>query len=634
MMIDLDDGFIEMLGGTKTVDENGKVSYGTERTEDGAQSKIRISVQSPYFSIDSKAGNRLLNIGDETAFEEVGDELEKGYYFKTDNYVPSTWTSDNIDWTAGSGMLIDLAQGKIDAYDFTLRGEDKDSKSYIKLSSLPNQMVKVFYRDTNIDDDSGLVVFEMGTDNYIMRSFNWWNRIEGGSEPLTGMEFNIRDGKFTAYSSNTNQAGKYIIIDASDSSGNYPLMIGKPREESFRVAWDGALKINNNAFNVDAGGNFWINGADLGSAIFSVTNQGIVSMKKGSIALGEITKDDGGKVTSFYVDDNGNLSIGGTAFSVNKDGEMTATSGTIGGWVINPSSLSKGVLTLDGTNGTITAIANGNTNFKIDGTTGLLQAVNATLTTLTVVDTLLVKSPSGTTNKAEFTVQGNTTISGDTTISGSISLRGDILMPYGDLCTAPKDENDKTTGAFISFGNGGGNIWVYGDFYIAANSSASSGQTGKLIVQDTAQFNKPDNVLFGTQTLAQYITTTVGLVTEGEITSIGYAMKASQLTKTNKTPYSTGSATRPVYFENGIPKECNAYPDLTDYATQKWVNDKGYLTSIPSEYITETELNGKGYITNSDLPNMDLYVLKTTFNEKVAELEAKIAALTPPSTES
>lgn len=39
--------------------------------------------------------------------------------------------------------------------------------------------------------------------------------------------------------------------------------------------------------------------------------------------------------------------------------------------------------------------------------------------------------------------------------------------------------------------------------------------------------------------------------------------------------------------------EYSTYPtaDLTGYATEQWVEDKGYLTSVPSEYVTETELN-------------------------------------------
>jgi hypothetical protein len=138
MMIDLDDGFIDILGGTRTKDEEtGAVTYGTERTESGAQSRVKISVQSPYFFIESKQGNRLLNIGDETAFSPNVSDKDKGYYFKTDNYVASTWTTDTTDWDSGAGMLIDLARGKIDAYDFTLRGEDTKSRSYLKLSSDP-----------------------------------------------------------------------------------------------------------------------------------------------------------------------------------------------------------------------------------------------------------------------------------------------------------------------------------------------------------------------------------------------------------------------------------------------------------------------------------------------------------------
>jgi hypothetical protein len=50
-----------------------------------------------------------LNVGDETAFSPNIDDKDKGYYFKTDNYLASTWASDNSEWTTGAGMLIDLA---------------------------------------------------------------------------------------------------------------------------------------------------------------------------------------------------------------------------------------------------------------------------------------------------------------------------------------------------------------------------------------------------------------------------------------------------------------------------------------------------------------------------------------------
>ena len=40
-------------------------------------------------------------------------------------------------------------------------------------------------------------------------------------------------------------------------------------------------------------------------------------------------------------------------------------------------------------------------------------------------------------------------------------------------------------------------------------------------------------------------------------------------------------------------------PSLNGYATQAWVNGKGFLTSIPSEYVTDTELNGRGFLTKA-----------------------------------
>jgi hypothetical protein len=105
---------------------------------------------------------------------------------------------------------------------------------------------------------------------------------------------------------------------------------------------------------------------------------------------------------------NSPLTIGSKSepkFKVNWDGSMYSTAGEIGGWIIGEEALTKGVLTLDGTNGTIVAKnASDEETFKVDGLTGLLAANNATLTRLTVVDTLLVKSPSASGNTAEFTV--------------------------------------------------------------------------------------------------------------------------------------------------------------------------------------------------------------------------------------
>ena len=52
------------------------------------------------------------------------------------------------------------------------------------------------------------------------------------------------------------------------------------------------------------------------------------------------------------------------------------------------------------------------------------------------------------------------------------------------------------------------------------------------------------------------------------------------------------------------------------------INDKGFLTSIPSEYITETELTAKGYLTeHQDLSN---YVTTTELENKVTDIQNEI----------
>lgn len=54
----------------------------------------------------------------------------------------------------------------------------------------------------------------------------------------------------------------------------------------------------------------------------------------------------------------------------------------------------------------------------------------------------------------------------------------------------------------------------------------------------------------------------------------------------------------------------NVQVDLTGYATEQWVTNKGYLTTIPSEYVTDTELNNKKFATeqyvNDAIANIDI----------------------------
>ena len=61
--------------------------------------------------------------------------------------------------------------------------------------------------------------------------------------------------------------------------------------------------------------------------------------------------------------------------------------------------------------------------------------------------------------------------------------------------------------------------------------------------------------------------------------------------------------------------------DLTGYATEQWVDDKGYLKEIPSEYITETELADKNYVDTSYLnTELEGYAKQSYVDDAIANV--------------
>ena len=96
-------------------------------------------------------------------------------------------------------------------------------------------------------------------------------------------------------------------------------------------------------------------------------------------------------------------------------------------------------------------------------------------------------------------------------------------------------------------------------------------------------------------------------VTETELNAKGYL---TSYTETDPTVPShvKNITTTDISNWNGKSSFSGNYNDLSNKPTIPTVpsnisafnNDKGYLTSIPSEYITESELNAKGYLTEVD----------------------------------
>ena len=86
-------------------------------------------------------------------------------------------------------------------------------------------------------------------------------------------------------------------------------------------------------------------------------------------------------------------------------------------------------------------------------------------------------------------------------------------------------------------------------------------------------------------------------VTETELSDKGYATETYVQNKIAEASLSGGEVDLSGY---ATKDDLNTKADKTAIPTKvsQLTNDKGYLTSIPSEYVTETELSAKGYLTD------------------------------------
>ena len=86
------------------------------------------------------------------------------------------------------------------------------------------------------------------------------------------------------------------------------------------------------------------------------------------------------------------------------------------------------------------------------------------------------------------------------------------------------------------------------------------------------------------------------------VKSLGYAT-TSQIPSLSS--YATYDWVRGQGYITSAPSTSNLatydWVNQQGYATQSWVNDKKFLTSVPGGYATEDWVNGKGYATNSSL---------------------------------
>lgn len=146
------------------------------------------------------------------------------FYFQSDDY-----SAENL-----LGMNINLQDGSIDAYNFTLRGyanEDQYLGSYLHLSSNPELIIHLKDNTNNYDVD----LISIGIENFLLQSNNWASNIIKETEEdvlfgyLNGVTLNQRSGPSTDYSTVTTALGPNVEVRIYGEQNEwYSLVEGNP----------------------------------------------------------------------------------------------------------------------------------------------------------------------------------------------------------------------------------------------------------------------------------------------------------------------------------------------------------------------------------------------------------------------
>lgn len=340
--------------------------------------------------------------------------------------------ADGTSWIKSpgtDGMCIDLENGHIDAYNFKLT-----SKNVIIDSS---ETATAYLIVKN--NDSGNNLIYISPSEYYIQSDDF--------DPNTkGMHLNLVDGEIIAYQFELDSKNIYINSDADGTGYGVIEIKGKDSGNSLTLTNDSAQdpigirdSSNNALFVVGWDGS-------ITTPNFSVNGDGELSATKGSIGGWEIDDDFLSSNSTYLRSSEGDsvkaIEINSGTFYVQNNGYMYASSGSIGGWNISSTKLSKGVIELTNV-GTIQSTKG---NLTIDGTTGKLTATGATLTTLTVNKSLSIAkdggngslSVAGTTQLDGTLTVGTSTSAANTSITGNTAIKGKLIIGSG---TMPSDDS-------------------------------------------------------------------------------------------------------------------------------------------------------------------------------------------------
>lgn len=217
MMIDLDDGFIHMLGATYA-----NKTYSPDKPEGkDSQAEVLISTglvnnqAAPYFKIRSKAQTNkdhyLMYVDTEN------------YYLQTDDYVAWTYNKNDDSGTqnfTGKGLKLDLKNGKLDAYNFQL------SSKNVYIDSTDSS--EGFFI---IKDNTGSNLFFTGSQDYYLKSSDYQSMNPSAGILGTGMKLTL----MTTSGDTGIEAYNFDLRAGDTGYGTHRIIISDSGNPYFRV---------------------------------------------------------------------------------------------------------------------------------------------------------------------------------------------------------------------------------------------------------------------------------------------------------------------------------------------------------------------------------------------------------------
>ena len=441
MLIDLDDGLIDIHGVSKDPTHGYIAGTGT-RILLNAVPKTDFDA---YFdiSIPTEKGQRsLINIG------------KTEYYLQTKNYEYKSFiTSDNSKFDPGTGMKINLADGTIDAYNFTLKSNNillQDKSPYLVVKSVPN------------DNNQQRNLLYIGNNGYYLQTRNY-------STGSSGLKIDLDNGYIDAYDFHLEAGGIELDSDGYLAiNGDGYFYVGNS-DNNYLKFDDGNLYLKSNNFYLSGSGMILNSGSttpiNVNSGVFTVGYDGTVTAKA-------LIANVGGQIGGWIIGQNFLKSTSGSI-------ELNSSGG---------GTIKVGKISLDGSTGTITSGTKNGTKYFNLNEDGLLTATGA------VLDTLTVKTKADFKESCEITVDGHMTITGDTKATyaldliGNTRVQGNLIMNNDSGVAGSIQAND----SMILFHGASSDYGIY--FH---GGSAFSGNI---------KINDIDNLYVGDCTIKDYIT--------------------------------------------------------------------------------------------------------------------------------